>query len=93
MSVADFWTPFSLYPFMNALFIGLSLASIWFVAALGLTIIYGSMGVINMAHGEFIMLGGYATYVMQSFIGVPFLLCIPLAFAIVALVSGRKLVE
>ncbi len=87
MSVADFWTPFSLYPFLNALFIGLSLASIWFVAALGLTIIYGSMGVINMAHGEFIMLGGYTTYVLQSSIGVPFLLCIPIAFITVALVG------
>lgn len=84
MSVTDFWTPFSLYPFLNALFIGLSLASIWFVAALGLTIIYGSMGVINMAHGEFIMVGGYTTYVLQTIIGVPFLLCIPLAFFVVA---------
>ena len=84
MSIADFWTPFSLYPFLNALFIGLSLASIWFVAALGLTIIYGSMGVINMAHGEFIMVGGYTTYVLQSVIGVPFLLCIPAAFFVVA---------
>jgi len=87
MSVADFWTPFSLYPFLNALFIGLSLASIWFVAALGLTIIYGSMGVINMAHGEFIMLGGYTTYLMQSAIGVPFLLCIPLAFIVVGAIG------
>ena len=87
MSVADFWTPFSLYPFLNALFIGLSLVSIWFVAALGLTIIYGSMGVINMAHGEFIMLGGYATYIMQSYLGIPFFICIPLAFTIVALVG------
>ena len=33
MSVNDFWTPFELYPFLNALFIGLSLASIWLVAA------------------------------------------------------------
>jgi urea transport system permease protein len=87
MSVADFWTPFSLYPFLNALFIGFSLASIWFVAALGLTIIYGSMGVINMAHGEFIMLGGYTTYVLQSTIGLPFLLCLPIAFIVVAVIG------
>ena len=80
MSVNDFWTPFELYPFLNALIIGLSVASIWFVAALGLTIIYGTMGVINMAHGEFIMLGGYTTYVLQSAIGIPFIVCIPLAF-------------
>lgn len=83
MSVNDFWTPFELYSFLNALFIGLSLASIWLVAALGLTIIYGTMGVINMAHGEFIMLGAFSTYVFQSHLGIPFLLCIPLAFLVV----------
>ena len=68
---------------MNALIIGISVASIWLIAALGLTVIYGTMGVINMAHGEFIMLGAYSTYVLQTFIGVPFLLCLPLAFIIV----------
>ncbi|MGE0008991.1 MAG: urea ABC transporter permease subunit UrtB [Parvibaculaceae bacterium] len=83
MSVNDFWTPFELYPFLNALIIGLSVASIWFVAALGLTIIYGTMGVINMAHGEFIMLGAYATYLLQSLLGIPFIICIPLSFLIV----------
>ncbi len=87
MSLHDFWTPFSLYPFLNALFIGISLASIFFIAALGLTIIYGAMGVINMAHGEFIMLGAYTTYVFQHFLGVPFLLCLPLAFIVLALIG------
>ena len=87
MSVTDFWTPFELLPFLNALFIGLSVASIWLVAALGLTIIYGTMGVINMAHGEFIMLGAYTTYVFQSFLGVPFLLCLPLAFFVLAAIG------
>ena len=87
MSIHDFWTPFSLYPFLNALFIGISLASIFFIAALGLTIIYGAMGVINMAHGEFIMLGAYTTYVFQQFLGVPFLLCLPLAFIVLAIVG------
>ena len=87
MSIHDFWTPFSLYPFLNALFIGISLASIFFIAALGLTIIYGAMGVINMAHGEFIMLGAYTTYVFQQFLGVPFLLCLPLAFIVLALIG------
>ncbi len=84
MSVHDFWTPFSLLPFINALFIGISLASIWLIAALGLTIIYGTMGVINMAHGEFLMLGAYSTYVFQSLLGIPFLLCLPLSFFVVA---------
>ena len=87
MSVGDFWTPFAFLPFLNALFIGLSVASIWLIAALGLTIIYGTMGVINMAHGEFIMLGAYSTYVLQSFLGVPFLLCLPLAFVIMAVIG------
>ena len=40
---------------------GLSIGSILLIVALGLSIIYGSMGVINMAHGEFIMLGAYGT--------------------------------
>ncbi len=83
MSVHDFWTPFALEPFLNALVIGLSLASIWLVAALGLAIIYGTMGVINMAHGEFIMLGAYSAWVLQFFVGVPWLLCLPLSFVIV----------
>ncbi|MEM8843936.1 MAG: urea ABC transporter permease subunit UrtB [Pseudomonadota bacterium] len=85
MSVHDFWTPFALYPFLNAIFIGISLASIFFIAALGLTIIYGTMGVINMAHGEFIMLGAYTTYVFQNYVGMPFLLCIPISFAMLVL--------
>jgi len=71
-------------PFLNSLIIGISVASIWLIAALGLTIIYGTMGVINMAHGELIMLGAYSTYVFQTFLGVPFILCLPLAFVIVA---------
>ncbi len=71
-------------PFLNSLIIGISVASIWLIAALGLTIIYGTMGVINMAHGELIMLGAYSTYVFQTFLGVPFLVCLPLAFVIVA---------
>ena len=85
MSVHDFLTPFELFSFLNALFIGLSLASIWLVAALGLTIIYGTMGVINMAHGEFIMLGAFTTYVLQSHLGIPFVICIPLSFVVVGI--------
>ncbi len=87
MSVHDFWTPFSFLPFLNALFIGISLASIWLLAALGLTIIYGTMGVINLAHGEFLMLGAYSTFVFQSMLGLPFLVCLPLSFMVVACVG------
>ena len=68
---------------INALVLGVSIASIWLLAALGLTIIYGTVGVINMAHGEFIMLGAYSSYLLQSYFGLPFLLCIPASFIVV----------
>ena len=72
---------------LNALILGVSIASIWLIAALGLTIIYGAAGVINMAHGELIMLGAYSSYMLQHYLGVPYLLCIPASFVIVALVG------
>lgn len=50
----------------NTVFSGLSLGSILMLAALGLAITYGLIGVINMAHGEFLMLGAYSTFVMQG---------------------------
>ncbi|MDA7416289.1 urea ABC transporter permease subunit UrtB [Xenophilus arseniciresistens] len=51
---------------VNAVFSGISLGSVLLLAALGLAITYGLMGVINMAHGELIMIGAYATYVVQG---------------------------
>ena len=51
---------------LGVMFTGLSLGSILLLAALGLAITYGLMGVINMAHGELIMIGAYATYVVQG---------------------------
>lgn len=72
---------------LNALILGVSIASIWLIAALGLTIIYGAAGVINMAHGEFIMLGAYSSFMLQSYLGVPYLLCIPASFVIVGAVG------
>ncbi len=53
--------------FAGLLFAGVSLGSILLLAALGLAITYGLMGVINMAHGELIMIGAYTTYVVQGF--------------------------
>ncbi|WP_110947567.1 urea ABC transporter permease subunit UrtB [Pseudomonas bohemica] len=76
---------YSWVTFANALLLGLSIGSIWLIAALGLTIIYGTAGVINMAHGELIMLGAYSAYCLQTYLGVSYLLCIPLSFVIVAL--------
>ncbi len=64
---------------------GLSLASIYFLAAVGLAITFGVMGVINMAHGEFIMMGAYTGYVVQQFISdytVSIIVALPLAFAL-----------
>lgn len=51
---------------LGVLFAGLSLGSILLLAALGLAITYGLMGVINMAHGELIMIGAYATWLVQN---------------------------
>lgn len=71
----------------NQLFSGLSMASILLVIALGLAIIYGSMGVINLAHGEFVMLGAYATWALQNFFGFSILVALPFVFIAVALVG------
>jgi urea transport system permease protein len=51
---------------LGVLFTGISLGSILVLVALGLAITYGLMGVINMAHGELMMIGAYATYVVQN---------------------------
>ncbi|MCU0816681.1 MAG: urea ABC transporter permease subunit UrtB [Cypionkella sp.] len=63
----------------------LSLASIYFLAAIGLAITFGVMRVINMAHGEFIMMGAYTGYVVQLFVAnhtLSLLIALPLAFAV-----------
>jgi urea transport system permease protein len=78
------------------LFEGLSLGSILLLAAIGLSITFGVMGVINMAHGEMIMLGAYSTFAVQqafraflppSMINAYLIAAIPIAFAITALVG------
>jgi len=63
----------------------LSLASIYFLAAIGLAITFGVMGVINMAHGEFIMMGAYTGYVVQQIVPdytLSLIVAIPCAFAV-----------
>lgn len=76
------------YQFIDKLFFGLSLGSVLLLAAIGLAITFGVMGVINMAHGEMIMLGAYTTYVVQllmpNAIDYSIWVAIPAAF----LVSG-----
>ena len=69
---------------VETVFFGLSLGSVLVLAAIGLAITFGVMGVINMAHGELIMLGAYCTYGMQllmpNALGAALLLSVPVAF-------------
>jgi len=81
----------SFYTNLETLFFGLSLGSILALAAIGLAITFGVMGVINMAHGELIMIGAYTTYVVQllmpNYIGASILVSIPAAFIVSAIVG------
>lgn len=81
-------TKLEMYEATENLFFGLSLGSVFLLAAIGLAITFGVMGVINMAHGEMIMIGAYTTFFVQQWfpnhIEVSLLIAIPLAF----LVSG-----
>ncbi|WP_028886367.1 urea ABC transporter permease subunit UrtB [Teredinibacter turnerae] len=81
-------TKLSFFKFSENLLFGLSLGSVLLLAAIGLAITFGVMGVINMAHGEMIMLGAYTTFAIQqlfpSLIDISLFLAIPAAF----LVSG-----
>ncbi|MBQ0754722.1 MAG: urea ABC transporter permease subunit UrtB [Gammaproteobacteria bacterium] len=76
------------YENLETLYFGLSSGSVLVLAGIGLAITFGVMGVINMAHGELIMLGAYTTYVIQQLmpelIGISIIIAIPAAF----LVSG-----
>ncbi|MEC5388072.1 urea ABC transporter permease subunit UrtB [Uliginosibacterium sp. H3] len=80
---------------LGGAFTGISLGSILLLAALGLAITYGLMGVINMAHGELIMIGAYATYITQNIIRAHFpgliefypLIALPIAFLASGLVG------
>ncbi|MDP8970448.1 MAG: urea ABC transporter permease subunit UrtB [Actinomycetota bacterium] len=80
---------------LSQLFTGLAVSAVLLLIALGLTFTFGQMGVINMAHGEFIMAGAYTAYVLQQVLGAPaagftFLAAVPLAF-LLAGVAGLAL--
>ena len=81
----------SRYAFFEMLFFGLSLGSVLALAAIGLSITFGVMGVINMAHGELIMIGAYTTYVVQLLLPdaleYSLLVAIPAAFLVSAAVG------
>ncbi len=72
---------------LEVLFIGLSLGSILLLVALGLAITYGAMGVINMAHGEMVMIGAYVTVLSGIWLGTNIFVAIPLAFIVTALIG------
>jgi len=82
--------------FIESLFNGVAIGSVLLIAALGLAIVFGLMGVINLAHGELIMLGSYTTFVvqlifrlpaLQAFSGVYVLVAIVVAFLVSAVVG------
>jgi urea transport system permease protein len=81
---------------LGVVFTGISLGSILLLVALGLAITYGLMGVINMAHGELMMIGAYATYVVQNIFRTYFpgafdayvIAAIPVSFLAAALVGA-----
>ncbi len=73
----------------ETLFFGLSLGSVLILAAIGLAVTFGVMGVINMAHGELMMLGAYTTWLTQQYLPVNWSLpvAVPLAFLVAALIG------
>jgi len=71
----------------EVLFIGLSLSSILLLIALGLAITYGAMGVINMAHGDMVMIGAYVTVMSKIWLDLNFFAAIPIAFIVTALIG------
>ena len=74
-SIAAIESSRAFYSTLETLFFGLSLGSVLVLAAIGLAITFGVMGVINMAHGELMMLGAYTTYVVQLLMPQPHRRC------------------
>ena len=70
--------------FIEQVITGLSIGSILLLVAIGLSIIYGSMGIINLAHGEFVMLGAYAAWMFQTYFGLSLLASLVPIFIVVA---------
>lgn len=73
---------------LTILFDGVAYGMLLFILAVGLAVTMGLMNFINLAHGAFAMAGGYITVLLMQRFGVPFLLCLPLAFAGSALLGG-----
>ena len=73
---------------LTILFDGIAYGMLLFILAVGLAVTMGLMNFINLAHGVFAMLGGYITVLLMQRMGLPFLACLPLAFAAAALVGA-----
>ena len=73
--------------FVSQFISGLSMTSILLMVALGLAIIYGTTGVINMAHGEFVMIGAYTSWFLQTKLGMGLIVSIIPIFIITALMG------
>jgi branched-chain amino acid transport system permease protein len=73
---------------LTLLFDGIAYGMLLFVLAVGLAVTLGLMNFINLAHGAFAMAGGYITVLAMNRLGVPFLVCLPLAFIGAALIGA-----
>jgi len=73
---------------LTLLFDGIAYGMLLFILAVGLSVTMGLMNFINLAHGAFAMVGGYITVVLMQRLDVPFLLCLPLAFASAAVLGA-----
>ena len=73
---------------LTLLFDGIAYGMLLFILAVGLAVTLGLMNFINLAHGAFAMAGGYITVLLMNRLGVPFLLCLPLAFLGAALIGA-----
>ncbi len=90
-AIADIDSRIQLFRISENIFFGLSLGSVLLLSAIGLAITFGVMGVINMAHGELMMIGAYTTWVIQQafpqHIGYSLLMAVPAAFIVAGLVG------
>ena len=94
-AIAAMQSQFAVWGTVQNLWYGLSLGSVLLLAAIGLAITFGVMGVINMAHGEMVMIGAYVTFVVQEYIRAnnpglfefSLLIAVPLAFLVAGFIG------
>jgi urea transport system permease protein len=103
-AIASIDRSLQLWSLLESVYYGLSLGSVLLLAAAGLAITFGVMGVINMAHGEMVMIGAYTTFVVQQVIrgyapglfGASLIIAVPLAFivsGVVGIIVERTLIR